>query len=860
MSTHPVPHATAMAVCLLLAPSVLLVAPVIFSTESAALTVPASPTMWLKYSQNPVLDIGPPGSFDSNRIVSSAIVRSDGKYYLYYNGDAGLGQKIGLATSSDGMSFAKYAANPVLDAGFSPSVVKDGPAFKMWYIGDGGLCHATSADGKVWTQHPDNPVLTNGSAGSWDARFSCVNVMKDGDVYKMWYSAGNGDDIRIGHATSTDGLRWTRYAGNPVLVQEESWEAVTVHSPCVLRVSGEYQMWYSAYGGVNTRICYANSTDGIRWQKYPQNPLMRASAPWETPNNLCPVVLYDGRDYRIWYTGTDADGRTGIGTAESTTAGPMAPVPLSPSDNAWTNLSRPVFSWEFGPPGDPDAQSAYQLQLDDSLDLASLRLDTGKVSLAGRSHAMADALEDGTYYWRVRAWDDFGEDSAWSGILTMRIDTARPAITRLTLNEGAAFTADRTVRLFLNASDPEPGSGVADMRHTENGVDWTNWEPFQSQLGIELPDSDRVWTVSVEVRDRVNNTSPAANASLLLDTTAPSQTGLQINNGDDFTNTVSVRLAISADDPSPATGPGGMAFSSDGATWTLWEPFCTTRAYNLTAGDGLKTIQIKIRDRAGNAGAPANASIILDTVPPYTSIVPIPVLSEELNFSVGWTAQDALSGIRGFDVEYRENDGAWTVWLNGTNLTSAAFSGRDGNAYSFRARSVDRAGNTGDYPATVSNKIRVVLPQPSVSILEPALSRTLKGKLLAAGAAGHPKPQRTVVLVEVSLDGGPWTPATGTLSWTFPLDTTRLKNGWHNISARSYDGVKYSAIATTDFKVQNEPAPTPSTSMPPMFLAVMAVAMAVVAAIVLLLLRAQRKARSAPSREDRREMPPPGAT
>jgi len=857
MTSYPVKPTSASVVLLLLAPSLLLFVPAMFSTENSAAAVPASPTSWLKYSNNPVLSPGAPGSFDSKEINTRAIVKSGSKYFLYYDGDGGTGARIGLATSSDGKSFTKHAANPIIPKGSSSSVIKDGAAFKMWYLGESGLHHATSNDGMVWNDYPYNPVLANGSAGEWDAMYWYVNVIKDGNVYKMWYTAGKSTDLRIGYATSPDGILWTKYAANPVLVQEAFWETIQVHSPCVLRVSGVYQMWYSAYNGQFSRICHANSTDGILWLKSPQNPLMPASAPWESPNTLCPVVLYDGRDYRMWYTGADYDWHTQVGFAESTTTGPTAPEPRSPLDNGWTNNSLPVFSWRFGPPGNPNAQSAYQFQLDDSLELSSLLVDTGMVPSSEQSHTLTESLPDGTYFWQVKAWDELGGESAWSGIWTTRIDNVRPAITNFTINEGAAFTSLSTLRLSFNASDPEPGSGLAEMRYTTNSVDWMPWTLFQKTLLIELSAGDREWTVSMEVRDRVNNTSPAANDSILMDTTPPTQTSLRINNGARFANNIAVSLSISANDPAPATGLGEMAFSNDGVGWSVWEPFNSSRAHNLIPGDGQRTVSVKVRDRAGNAGAPVNASIILDTIPPIASILPMALLSEDTNLSVGWMALDALSGIGRFDIEYQENVGAWTPWLNGTNLNQSTFTGKDGSTYSFRARAFDNAGNAGAFPATVSNKIRVNIPQPTVAILEPAVSRTMKGKLLAAGTAGHPKVGKQVTAVEVSLDGGPWTAALGTLSWTYELDTTKLQNGWHNISARAFDGVKYSAVATTDYKVLNKPASTPTTSIPLVFPLVMVIVIIVVVAILLVLRRSQPPARPVNTGKDPPKTPPP---
>ena len=48
--------------------------------------------------------------------------------------------------------------------------------------------------------------------------------MREGDVYKMWYTGYNGApsniegkaEYAIGYATSPDGVNWTKHEGNPI--------------------------------------------------------------------------------------------------------------------------------------------------------------------------------------------------------------------------------------------------------------------------------------------------------------------------------------------------------------------------------------------------------------------------------------------------------------------------------------------------------------------------------------------------------------------------------------------------------------------------------------------------------------------
>ena len=156
----------------------------------------------------------------------------------------------------------------------------------MWYAswdtifpGPGGIGLATSPDGIHWSRaNEGRPVFNVGPKGSFDARQilgPCV-LFHDG-LYRMWYGAMDGSlhrrsgIERIGLATSTDGLHWTRANdGKPVLDigPPGSYDDVQVAHPCVLRERDSYRMWYSAYSvKADHTFCVARSPDGIHWER-----------------------------------------------------------------------------------------------------------------------------------------------------------------------------------------------------------------------------------------------------------------------------------------------------------------------------------------------------------------------------------------------------------------------------------------------------------------------------------------------------------------------------------------------------------------------------------------------------------------
>jgi hypothetical protein len=147
---------------------------------------------------------------------------------------------------------------------------------------------------------------------------------------------------------------WTKFTGNPVLKPGRKTpgspignDYYNVSDPCVIKAGGAYKMWYtssgpSAVSAVNhANISYAESPDGIAWEKFEENPVLDMSpGSWDAFAVETVSVLIDaaepdpGRRYKAWYAGrtSDAPGNPGydIGYA------------WSPDGKAWTKRGSPV--------------------------------------------------------------------------------------------------------------------------------------------------------------------------------------------------------------------------------------------------------------------------------------------------------------------------------------------------------------------------------------------------------------------------------------------------------------------------------------------------------------------------------------
>jgi len=147
-------------------------------------TAPGPGGPWLA-DPDPVLTPGTPGSWDGVRLAEPSVIAHDGRLLMYYTGfgSAGAGGRIGLATSDDGVTWAKHddpattgptfgESDPVLfplrtweeNSIGGPQVLATGEGLVMLYdltdLQDFGIGVAVSDDGIAWQSISAEPLIT----------------------------------------------------------------------------------------------------------------------------------------------------------------------------------------------------------------------------------------------------------------------------------------------------------------------------------------------------------------------------------------------------------------------------------------------------------------------------------------------------------------------------------------------------------------------------------------------------------------------------------------------------------------------------------------------------------------------------
>jgi hypothetical protein len=143
-------------------------------------------------------------------------------------------------------------------------------------------------------------------------------VLKENDLWRMWYVSGVGwahPDLpryNIKYAESADGFNWEQLG--IVCIDFASSSENALARPCVLKDNGLYKMWYS-YKGNAYRIGYAESADGLHWQRQDKDVgIDVSSSGWDSEMiEYAYVFSHKGVRYML-YNGND-HGQGGIGLA-----------------------------------------------------------------------------------------------------------------------------------------------------------------------------------------------------------------------------------------------------------------------------------------------------------------------------------------------------------------------------------------------------------------------------------------------------------------------------------------------------------------------------------------------------------------
>jgi len=228
------------------------------------------------------------GTFDDTGITMTSIVAVNDMKYLYYCGwnrrvTVPYALSIGVAiVKNNGTVFEKMFEGPIMDrskfnpiAVSAPCVIFDEEIFKMWYI--------SFTEWKLYNGRPE-PIFV------------------------------------IKYATSNNGIDWN--VSTDICI-DSNYDGESLARPWVIKDNGLYKMWFSARGphgyrekdGQHYMLEYAESTDGVKWERKPDSfNFATSSSGWDSEMlAYASVTIHEGSYYMI-YNGNQF-GKTGFGLA-----------------------------------------------------------------------------------------------------------------------------------------------------------------------------------------------------------------------------------------------------------------------------------------------------------------------------------------------------------------------------------------------------------------------------------------------------------------------------------------------------------------------------------------------------------------
>lgn len=264
-----------------------------------------------------------------------------------------------------------------------------------------------------------------------------------------------------------------------------------------------------------------------------------------------------------------------------------------------------------------------------------------------------------------------------------------PPTTPIVTDDGEFTTSTTTLHASWSSSDPDSGikqyKYAIGARKGWTGVRrWTsvglNTEVIASSLKLK---SGKTYYFSVKAQNgagKWSNTGFSNGIKVIPLETIPPQGSIKINNDTFYTNSPEVILSILAEDNPDGSGLDKMRFSNDINSpffWSEWENYATTKNWQLSVGDGTKTVYAQFRDKAGNVSAAVSDTIILDMVPPAGRIeIAQGDFFNTPTVTLNLSAFDSTSGVS--QMQFSEDNLIWTTPEPFAATRSWSFSPQEG--------------------------------------------------------------------------------------------------------------------------------------------------------------------------------------
>jgi len=322
------------------------------------------------------------------------------------------------------------------------------------------------------------------------------------------------------------------------------------------------------------------------------------------------------------------------------------------------------------------------------------------VAAGGTSYNNTGLNSGTTYYYRVRAYNTAG-DSGYSNVVSATTTQAIPAAPT---NFRVTATTSSSITVAWDASSGATSYYIANSQSSPAPWAQETTSTTITRSGLS-PNTSYPFYLYAK-----NNSGTSATYAYVTGTTNPPAPDITpptgsvvINNHATYTNANSVTLTLSATDNAGGSGMGAgakMRIATENLIYTE-TLYRTTTTWNLSAGEGTKTIYVNFMDVAGNWSNAYSDTIILDKTPPTGSISIEGGAASTTKSVVTLTLSgaDARSGVD--KMQFSNDNATWSPAENYATTKSWPLSAGAGTKIVY-VKFKDGAGNwSGSYSDTI---------------------------------------------------------------------------------------------------------------------------------------------------------------
>ncbi len=234
-----------------------------------------------------------------------------------------------------------------------------------------------------------------------------------------------------------------------------------------------------------------------------------------------------------------------------------------------------------------------------------------------------------------------------------------PSGVELHIESGSGYVSSTYVTLDVMADN------AAECRFSNENMAWNNWVPYVQETHWTLSSGDGTKTVYVECKSSEGQLSETTSDSVILDTHKGDKISIEIDNGDDWTNTRDVKLGLYTYSASQC-----RYRNEYGSDWSGWSSYTTKKYWTLSSGEGDKTVYYNCKNANGGDLGTASADIT------YSKKEPVPPSSMSIKINNGashTSSADVTLTLRATNADacrFQNSGGSWTSYDDYTTSMS----------------------------------------------------------------------------------------------------------------------------------------------------------------------------------------------